>query len=620
MLSSFRQLWSIFTPEERLHTVVLFVLTIIGALFEMVGVGAIPVFIGLLADPTAVDAYPAVARGLDALGLRSQRDLVIWGGGGLFALFAVKNAYGAGLMYLQGRFVFSRFISLSTRLFDGYLRAPYTFHLQRNSAELLRNTNQETVSMVLNVFVPALLLLTEALVVLSVVALILIVEPLTSLLAFTVLGGAGAVFWMLVRRRSVALGLLQQRERRWMIQTVNEGLGGIKDTKVLNRESHFLRAYRRSVEEYARTARFNKLVGQLPRPFIESVAVGGLLLVGFVFVAQGRPVESIVPTLTLFGVAIARLMPSMQRIMTAMSSVRFNCPSLDVVNSELAAAGGPQVMQHGPPRATAARQGARQDEGTAPLRVDRSVELTSVNYTYPGQQAPALVNVSVSLAKHQMIGFVGASGAGKSTLVDVILGLLTPDSGRILVDGVDIHAAGAISEWQRQIGYIPQAIFLADTTIRRNVAFGLDDDQVDDAAVWAALEAAQLADYVRSLEEGLDSLIGERGIRISGGQRQRIGIARALYGRPSLLVMDEATSALDNRTEREFIQAVERLRLGATVVVVAHRLSTVRNCDYLYVLDRGRVVDHGSYTSLQLRSTAFRDIASIIEHPHAASA
>jgi ATP-binding cassette subfamily C protein len=587
------------------HTGLLFILTLVGALLEAIGVGAIPVFIGLLSSPGKLQQYPWLATLIARTGVSSQRDVVIWGGLGLFVLFTVKNLYGAGLIYLQSRFAYARFSSLSTQLFDGYLRAPYTFHLQRNSAELLRNTNQETTTLVQDVFVPTLLLLTEALVVGCVVVLLLTVEPLISLLAFGLLGGASVGFAAFVRRRAGELGRIQQQERRWLIQTVNEGLGGIKDAKVLGREAHFLEEYRRSVLEYSRTAQFNKLVGQLPRPFIETIAVAGLLLVGFVFVSQGRPVEAIVSTLALFGAAIVRLMPSAQRIMAAASCIRFSLPSLEVVTAELMNARKQRALGGVSPATSKA------SVGTDRLAVDRAIELRSVTYTYAGHEHPALRDVNISIAKNQMVGLVGTSGAGKSTLVDVLLGLLIPDSGRVLVDANDIHSPGKLVQWQRALGYIPQSIFLADATIRRNVAFGLRDEQVDDESIWEALQAAQLADFVRSLPDSLDTAIGERGVRISGGQRQRIGIARALYHRPSVLVMDEATSALDGRTEFDFIQAVERLRFGSTIVLVAHRMTTVRNCDLLYLLEGGRVVDSGTYDSLQLTSAKFRDVASI---------
>ena len=605
MLRSFHHLWSLFSYRERVHAIVVFALTFAGALLEMIGVGAIPVFIGLLANPERFMAFPWVASMLPKVGITTPRDLVISGGAGLLVLFVLKNAYIAALMDLQGRFVYNRFIALSTRLFDGYLRAPYTFHLQRNTSELLRNTNQETTTLVQFVFVPALLVLTEVLVILCVTALLVFIEPLISVLVFAVLGGSSLLFWKLVRRRTGQLGLVQQQERRWMIQAVNEGLGGIKDVKVLNREAHFSAAYQRSVREYARTARFSKLVGQLPRPFIETMAVAGLLLVGLVFVAQGRPVAAIVPTLTLFGAAVVRLMPSAQRIMTAVSAIKFNHSSLEVVNAELGLTRRDAGSRRRP---VAAAIPARREEA---LVVNRAIELEAVTYTYPGQETPALRGATVRLERDRMIGLVGASGAGKSTLVDVLLGLLEPASGRVLVDGVDIHRADLLRNWQRSIGYIPQSIFLADASIRRNVAFGMDADVISDDAVWAALDAAQLADFVKSLPQGLDTIVGERGVRVSGGQRQRIGIARALYHRPSVLVMDEATSALDNRTERDFVQAIDRLRFGSTVVVVAHRLSTVRNCDYLYVLDKGEVVDCGDYEALQRTSTKFRDVASL---------
>jgi ATP-binding cassette, subfamily B, bacterial PglK len=593
MVKSFRRMWSLLSVNERSRAVAVLLATFAGALLETAGVAAVPVFVGLLSRPEA--SSPVRTFLLRVTGAVSNEQIAIWGGGLLFVLFVAKNAYGAWLLSVQGAFAHRCFVSFSTRLLDRYLRAPYTFHLGRNSAELLRNTNQEANTAVQNVLLPAMLLVTECLVAFCIVALVVSIEPAISIVAFVLLAGAGASFWLLIRQRSRVLGERQLVARRWMIQAVTEALGGIKEVKVLRREAFFLSAYRRSVEEFAVAATYNRLVGQLPRPFIETVAIAGLLLVGAVFLWQGRPIATIVETLAFFAIAVLRLMPSAQRIMASLSNLRFNVPSLDVLAKEL---GGHLELDDidevpAQPPATAPH----------PRSFANSIEIRDVAFAYPSHEREVLSQVSLTIPTHCMVGFVGPSGSGKSTLMDVILGLLPPSDGAVLVDGVDIHTLAGRRWWVRQIGYIPQFIFLADATILRNVAFGLEEADIVEADVWAALEAAQLADFVRSLPDGLHTHVGERGIRISGGQRQRIGIARALYHRPSVLIMDEATSALDSETERDFVRAIEDLRSGTTILVVAHRLSTIQSCDLIVVVESGRIVDQGGFAELRERGS-----------------
>ncbi len=369
------------------------------------------------------------------------------------------------------------------------------------------------------------------------------------------------------------------------MQAVNQGLGGFKDARILGREGFFLESYsgehvvpgrgravqggdrRRSPGSSSRRSRWPACSASRPSSW-----------------PRTGPLESIIPTLTLLGVAIVRLMPSFQKVAGNVNSLKWGEQALDAVYDDLA--------ELEPSRSASPALGSRPGR---PLAFEREIRFDRLSYQYPGQEDHALRDVSLAIPKDASVGFVGPSGAGKTTIVDVLLGLLDPTEGRVLVDGVDIQER--MVAWQRKIGYIPQSIYLTDDSVRGNVAFGMGDDEIDDDAVWAALEAAQLRDMVEGLPDGLDTMVGERGVRLSGGQRQRIGIARALYHNPEVLVMDEATSALDNQTERQFVEALERLQGSHTLVVIAHRLSTVRNCDTLFMLDEGRLVARGATTS-----------------------
>ena len=587
----------LFSRREKRGALILFGMMIIGALLEVVGVGAIPAFIGVLAIPERLLENERVRVVYDALGLESPEQMAIWAAGALIFVFVLKNIYLAFMAYVQARYTSNRQVAISNRLFRAYLHSPYTFHLQRNTAELLRNTNSEAGSITGGVLMPILNLLMESIVLVFIFVLLFAVEPVVTVAAFGVLGSIVYGFWRGTRRKIDDYAALEQDRRRVSVQSVKQGLGGFKDARILGREGFFLDTYAESNWMKAEAARFKAVVGALPRLFLEITAIVGILGVTLVLMAQGRPMETVVPTLALLAVAVVRLMPSFQKVAANVNSLKWGERALNVVYDDLREL---EELE----RATRARFG---DGSTKPLAFETEIRLDGLSYSYPGQAGQALDAVSLTIPKGASVGFVGPSGAGKTTVVDVVLGLLTPDEGRVLIDGVDVQER--LASWQRKIGYIPQSIYLTDDTVRRNVAFGRDDDQISDDDVWAALDAAQLRDVVEALPDGIDTVVGERGARLSGGQRQRIGIARALYHRPEVLIMDEATSALDNETERQFVEALERLQDDHTMLVIAHRLSTVRNCDTLFMLDEGRLVAEGSYDRLVTTSEPFRRMA-----------
>jgi ATP-binding cassette, subfamily B, bacterial PglK len=420
-----------------------------------------------------------------------------------------------------------------------------------------------------------------------------IVEPLSSAIAAVFLGIS--IFWLnrTIRKLMSGQGLIRQDQSGQMIQWVNQSLGGIKETKVLGREPFFLDAFTKSAQAYGKANLLVGLATQLPNQFIDTVLIAAVLLIVIFSLIQGRAIQSILPMLSLFAIAALRLMPSAKRIVSTITTIRYFKHAVDLIYQDLTLLDPRSSLLLTPNSPTA--------------KLERLIELRDIHYQYPQATQASLSGISLSIPKGKSIAFIGSSGAGKTTIVDVILGLLTPSQGEILVDGSNILAN--LDSWQRQIGYIPQSIYLSDDTIRSNIAFGVATDEINEGQVWSAVKAAQLEELVFGLPDRLDTLVGERGIRLSGGQRQRIGIARALYHNPEVIIMDEATAALDNTTEREFMQALESMSADKTMITIAHRLSTVKNCDRLYFMKNGVLVDAGTYSDLLSRNREFQEMA-----------
>lgn len=576
--------WQILNHQQRRAAIVLFGLSLIGMVLEAVGIGLVIPALALMTQRDIALRYPSIAPVLAALGYPSQTRLVVLGMLGLVAVYAVKALFLVLLAARQMRFVYGVQAELSERLFTSYLRQPYAFHLQRNSAQLIRNATTETNLFSQTVLIAGLQCLAESLVMVGIVVLMLIVEPLGTLAVIATLGAAVWFFHRFTVRQISRWGVHRQEHEGKRIQYLQQGLGGAKDVKLLGREEEFLRDFGVHNVGYARVGRRFGLINQLPRLWLELLAVTGLATLVLVMIWQGRPLESLLPALGLFAVGAFRLMPSANRVLSSIQNVRYGLPVIQVLYQELR-----ELPPTHPP------------ERGRPLQFSDALVLDRVTYRYPAAERPSIDEVSLRIPHGSSIGFVGSTGAGKSTLVDILLGLLMPDRGQVLVDGVDI--ATNQRGWQDQIGYVPQSIYLTDDSLRRNVAFGVPNDRIDDAAVQRSIRAARLESMVDELSVGLDTIVGERGIRLSGGQRQRIGIARALYHDPAVLVLDEATSSLDTETEREVMDTVRALRGQKTLVTVAHRMSTVEQCDRLFRLERGRLVEEGE-AAVVLRSEA----------------
>jgi ABC-type multidrug transport system fused ATPase/permease subunit len=569
----FQKLWLMLVPAQRRAGMLLLGLMLVGMMLETLGVGAVIPILALTTKSNPISSYPMLAPWLDLLGNPSHERLVVFAMLALVGVYIVKVLFLALLAWMEARFISWLNSDFSLRLFTGYLRQPYTFHLQRNSAELIRNALGQVGQMIVAIQ-SYMLVIAESLVVLGILVLMFIVEGVSALFVASTLGLTSWVFYSFTRVRVKRWGEESQSHEKQRLQYLREGLGAAKDIKLLGREKNFIDQFQVSNKGSAEISKKSATLTALPRLWLELLGVTGVAVIVILMVAQNRSMESMVPALGLFAVAAFRLMPSANRLLNASQRVRFSSPAFSNLYKEFC------LLDE-----------VKSQEEYSLLPFKKTLALGGVSFCYPSTEALILKEISLSIKQGESIGFIGSTGAGKSTLVDIVLGLLEPVDGVVKVDGVDIRTN--LRGWQDKVGYVPQFIFLTDDTIRRNIAFGLSADKIDEAAIWNALRAAQLEQFINELPEGLNTQIGECGIRLSGGQRQRIGIARALYHDPSVLVLDEATSSLDMATENDFMEAVCALKGDKTLIIVAHRLSTVERCDYLYRIEGGRIAEEG---------------------------
>ena len=570
--------WGILTKVERRRTALILLLMLVGSVLETFSLGLVVPVVGLLVKPNYVQNFPAIDN---FLGHPSEVKFAVIAMTSLVVVYFLKSAFLVWSSWIQSGFSLGITARVGRELFENYLHQPYPFHLQRNSSVLIRNS-QGSSALMGGVFDPMLSIMTDSLVTLGLFSLLIKLEPIGSLTTLAVFGLSAYLFRRFTSARIKKWGIAQNNYRRMIIQHLQQGLGGVKDVKILGREEYFTSEYSDQLLGSAAVVRRYNVSQMMPRTGLEILTITGLAVLVSTMVVSGKDLSSVLPVLGLFGAAAFRLVPAVSRMVIMVQTIAINRPIVNELFHDLSLR-----TSHSPKR--------QSHDGFAQV-----LEVSELSFKYETAPTNALSNVSLRVKRGEAVGLVGPSGSGKSTLVDVLLGLMAPASGAVLVDGVNVQ--DRIRWWQDQIGYVPQSIFLTDDTLRRNVAFGLPKSEIDDAAVDAAIRAAQLEEFVNSLPLGLETVVGERGVRLSGGQRQRIGIARALYHNPDVLVLDEATSSLDTETEHGVMQAVQALQGEKTVIIVAHRLSTVEYCDRLYRLESSRIVDEGTFAEVMNRS------------------
>ena len=597
MFDTYRKLLQLLTRRERRSFYLLLVLIVLMGLVETVGVASIMPFMYMLSDPAILERHPILSQVYAAMNFADARGFMIFFGAAVFAIVVGGLLFKAVTLYAVYRFTMMRGYSLSSRMLRGYLFQPYTWFLNRHSADIGANVLGDVAKVTTKSLLPAMKLITYSTVVIGLVLLLVLVRPMVALIAAGLFGGSYLLVYFGVRKYLNRIGAERHEANVARYRVTGEAVGGIKDVKLRGLETHFLHRFQQPARQVAASDAASTILGELPRYVLEAVAFGGLLtFVLVLLVTNSSSVASIVPMLAVYAFASIRIFPALQRIYGSMAQMRFSKPTLDNLHRDMKAAEA--NMRSLPPRAPG-----------AVVHLQHRLVLDDIHYAYPGADRPALRGMSLEIPARSTVGIVGGTGAGKTTTVDIILGLLMPETGTLTVDGVPVTATN-MRAWQRSIGYVPQQIFLTDDTVSANIAFGREPAEIDQAAVERAARTAELHDFVmREMPQGYATFVGERGVRLSGGQRQRIGIARALYHDPDVLILDEATSALDNLTERAVMDAVHNLGHAKTIVMIAHRLSTVRDCDVIFMLEHGRVVASGSYDDLLENNRQFRALA-----------
>ncbi len=596
MLELMRRVWRVLESRERGTVALTLAVLLATSLVQMLGVGSILPFMAVLSNPELVERNRWLHALHTTLGFSSGHHFLFFLGVCSLGAVFLSNAFVALDQWITVRLLASITHRLEVRLFEGYLHAPYVFHLRRSPAELKRNVLDETVRFS-GVASFGMQFVASGFLVLCISGLLVAVNPLLSLLLGALMGGGYGLVYLVVRRSMARTGRERLDANLQRYKVVDEGVGGLKELRLLRRTAWLMKRFRRATHTLTSTLARHSVLGSLPRSFIEVLAFGGLLLVVLYLLANRGDLRDTIPLMSVFAFGAYRVLPAMQNAYTSAVGLRFLGPVAATMEHELRRIGEVNASEEDG------------DDEVAPLVFQRAIEMRNVSFRFTEERGYALHDVNLTIPCRAFVGFVGETGAGKSTLADVILGLLQPERGEIRVDGVPLRGA-ATARWQRLLGYVPQDVYLADDTIENNIAFGLPPAEIKRDAVQAAAHLAQVDAFIeRELPDGYLTLVGERGVRLSGGQRQRLGIARALYHRPEVLVLDEATSMLDGDTEARVFSAIENLAHEITLIVIAHRLSTLRRADTIYLLDRGTAVAQGAFSDLLESCEQFKRMA-----------
>lgn len=568
-----KKIFSLLNKQQKWQLTGLFILIVIGSMLELLGVSAILPLINLILSPDSAFENEIIQRVAASFNLTDVIDIIVLYAGVLAILYVIKNIFLLVSKRMQLYLTHNIQKDVAMRLMDGYLHQNYLFHVSHNVAELQRNivsdVKQYTITLIMMIN-----LAIECVTCLMLLIFLLVTDIVTTVLVAGILLLATFIFMRIYKKLQVRYGIINRKMGEQLNKWLLQSFGGIKEIKVMNREDFFLknydRAYQRSVEANVNS----NIISSLPKYIMETICMCGLLLVIIIRVLQGEALDEFAEVLMVFAVAAIRMLPAFNRITEYFGNLLFNKAGVDSLCSDLIKLEKDRKSEND------LNDGER-------IELQKVIQIKNITFRYPNTETKIFDDASLEISKNKSIAFVGSSGAGKTTLADIVIGVLKPESGDVLVDGRSIY--GNLDAWHKSIGYIPQVIYLMDDSIRANIVFGMPEKDVDDEKVWKALERAELADFVRGLKDGLNTEVGDRGVRLSGGQRQRIGIARALYTEPDVLILDEATSALDNETEAAVMDSIEHLQGQTTMIIIAHRLTTIKNCDEVYEVEKGAI-------------------------------
>ena len=590
-MRSFKKLLFLLSPAERKHAALLLIMNLIMALLEMIGVASIMPFIAVLTNPTLVETniiLNSIFKISNIFGVNDNDKFLIFLGILVFVLLITSLTFKAATTFFQLKFVQMREYSIGKRLFEGYLNQPYSWFLGRHSADLGKSILSEVGVIINNGMQPFMVFISNTMIVILLIFLLMLVDPKLTLIVSFTLGVAYGLIFKLVRKFLNHVGKLRMINNQLRFTTISEAFGAVKEVKVGGLEEIFIKRFSDPAQIFARSQASSSAISQIPRFALEAIAFGGIILLILFLMAKTGEIDSALPILSLYAFAGYRLLPAIQQIYSAFTQLSFVRPSVESLYNDLK-----NLEKHN----------INQDQNN--FLFNKAISLKNISYEYPNAPRTSLKDVSLNISFGMTVGIVGATGSGKTTMVDIILGLLESQKGFLEIDGQVITKKN-VRSWQRIIGYVPQSIYLTDDTIAANIAFGVDPKSIDLQNIEKVSKIANLHQFViDELPNKYQTTIGEHGVRLSGGQRQRIGIARALYHNPKLLILDEATNALDNITEKAVMEKISSIKENLTIIMIAHRLSTVMQCDNIFLLEKGKLIKQGTFKELEKFSHLF---------------
>lgn len=590
--SPLRKLYELLDRRNKLGFLSLVFLMLINALLELAGVGAIPGIVILLTDPNKLVVVPHFGSALIRWHQTDSQQLFMYAIGSLFLVFLLKNSFLIYLNYKKGKFVRTIQISLSNQMFNKYLRAPFSFHLGSNIAELMRNVSSEVNQLVNQILLPILEFLLSLMMAVSILSLLFYAEPLVSLVTLSVFGMVSFGFLRLTKAKIRFYGNEALRMRNVKSRIVLNSLNLIKEIKTLGKESYFSKTFDQTMRKEAYVTLHKTVMEKVPRAILEILAIAMMFSIIFIMMSQERNSGEMIAFLALFAVAAARLMPISNQISTSITNIRYAFPSITPIFNDI------KYIEE-----------ESTGKGVTFDTLNGVISIVDLAFSYQKSGKTVIDGLNLTIPLGSSVAFVGPSGAGKTTLADILLGILPPTRGTVLCNQTRIY--DGIGSWRRQVGYIPQQITLVNDTIESNICLGMKKNDIDEGRIMEVIRLVQLEELIRELPLGIKTELGDKGLRISGGQRQRIGIARAIYHNPSILIMDEATSALDNVTERNLVDALEKVRENRTFIIIAHRLTTIKNCDIIFYLQEGKKIAQGTYDELKAINVGFKEMSEV---------
>ncbi len=599
--SFLKKLYEIFTPRERMQAMMVFFASLATAFVQAFGVASIFPFINVVMNPDIVGQNKWLSLLYNKGHFTSINYFILFLGIAIFLIVIFSGTISAITTWAKTRFTLGKNHSLSRRLLTVYLNQPYEFFLQKNSSELSKNILSEVNQLTSQLLMALFDILINGLMVVVILSMLFIVDVSVTIGAIIFLSGSYGIINYFIKNKLKEIGRERLEANRGRFRMVNESLSSIKTTKIMGLESYFLDNYSYFSWRFARYNVFASVVGEIPRYLLEAVAFGGIVSFVIFMIIRGDKTLEFIPLLSLYAFAAYRIIPALNRLFNSTATVYYNIAIVDKIYEDMIEIVPPKILLPKP------------DATKLELSFNKTIKLQNISFSYQDSSCEVINNINFTIPKNSMIGFAGPTGCGKTTLVDIILGLLKPQKGNIMVDDIEINDENIIA-WQRKIGYVPQEIYLSDDTISKNIAFGVPDEEISDEQIQYVAQSAAIESFIENeLPQKYNTVIGERGIRLSGGQRQRIGLARALYRNPEVLVLDEATSSLDGTTEEHVLKAIQSAAHTRTVIMIAHRLNTLKECDQIYILEKGRIIGQGKYEELIVRNKKFREMAKICQ-------